>query len=110
MDKNRDHRRKKRARIRGWDEEDDESYGSLTDVVRELLEVLQAAGLGHLEPGHFGHDRGPHLLLLLLPAAQHGDAEQQRPGEPATTMSICKKEGRDKNIKRKEYNPGRTRN
>jgi hypothetical protein len=25
-------------------------------------------------------------------------------------MSICKKEGRDKNIKRKEYNPGRTRN
>jgi len=72
--------------------------------VRELLEVLQAAGLGHPEPGHFGHGRG-HLLLALGPpdpaprqgghgcdgagGGQRGDVEQQRPGEPAAATTIC---------------------
>ena len=69
--------------------------------MRELLEVLQAAGLGHPQPGHFGHGRRLQLLPPVSPQPaprqgsggcdgagrrQRGDVEQQHLGEATT---IC---------------------
>lgn len=73
--------------------------------MRELLEVLQAAGLRQLEPGHLGHGRRRQLLLPPVSSPQpaprqggsggregagrrqRGDVEQQRLGE--ATICAC---------------------
>jgi hypothetical protein len=73
--------------------------------VRELLEVLQAAGLRQLEPGHLSHGRRRQLLLPPVSSPQpaprqggsggregagrrqRGDVEQQRLGE--ATICAC---------------------
>lgn len=76
----------------------------LTHVVRELLQVLQAAGLRHPQRGHFGHGRRRRLQLLPpvspQPAPRQGgggrdgagrrqrrDVEEQHLAEATTTCA-----------------------